>query len=68
MPPPDLTPFDKIYRESKGAPCTCGDPACPVPVWLPEDIALSLCDPDQSVLVIRADGYPIATWSRGTTR
>jgi hypothetical protein len=65
MESPDLSPFDALYRAAKGAPCECGDANCPVPVWLPETVTLELCEPDETVLVIRADGYPVATWAKG---
>lgn len=65
MGTPDLTPFDDLYRQAKGAPCDCGDPSCPVPVWLPEDISLESSEPDGVVGIVWLDGYRVHTWSLG---
>lgn len=51
--PPPLPPLS--------SPCAC-DPGCPVPRWLPERVSVSLCEPDQTVMIVRLDGYNTHVW------
>lgn len=60
--PPDLTRFDDAYRNAPSG-CECGDPGCPVPKWLPEEVSVELYPPNQTVMALRLDGYPTHLWT-----